>query len=154
MNRRPMQSYLEANLAFLLLSALSQCDRRLSMFLWSSFAPIFPNVSISDAAAGSASSNGTHLVRSPLQYFNSRNRITSSSCANFVWPYIAFSDAITDVLIANLHTKYRFLLACNFRLWGTLRSEDKHNDSKNDAINMRKNYTYIFNQQIFFQMVK
>ena len=58
-------------------------DRKLTMFLWYSFVPLFLNISISDAAYVSAYSNGPHLGRSVLQYSNSQNRSTSYSCVTF-----------------------------------------------------------------------
>ena len=50
---------------------------------------------------------------------------------------------ITDALIADLHTESIFLCACDCCLWGTLHSEDKCNDSKNDVIKIRNLYIYI-----------
>ena len=143
MNRRPMRSYLEANIVLYLPSALRHYYMRLLMLLWSSFVSLFIIVSISDAAYDSASSNSLYLVRSTSQYFNSQNRSASYSCVTFVWLSIAFSDAITNALIANIHTKSRFSRAYDCCSWGNLHSEDNRNDSKNDVINIWNNYIFI-----------
>ena len=138
MTRRPMRSDLGANLNFSLPIALIQYYMRLQVFLQYSFVPLSLNVSISDAAPGSASQNGPNLGRSPSQYFNSQNGSASFYCVTFIRPSIYFSDVITDALIADLHTKSSFLHARDCCSWGTLHYEDKRNDSENDEINMIK----------------
>ena len=90
------------------------------MFILSIFVPLLRNISISDADASSASLDGPHLGRSPLQYFNSQNGSASSPCVNFVQLSIALSDTIMDTLIANLHTESSFLCDRDCCSLGTL----------------------------------